>query len=125
MIATRDIGAAAADALLRLEFRGKQIQELHGERDLDYTEATRIIAQAIAKPDLKYIQAPHDQLRKVMVQMGMSDNFAGLILEMSDALNSGQMKPLEPRSAHNTTPTSFEAFVAESFVPAYQHPQAA
>jgi uncharacterized protein YbjT (DUF2867 family) len=125
MIAARDIGVAAANALLRLEFRGKQTQELHGQRDLDYTEATRIIAQAIAKPDLKYIQGSRDQLRKAMVQMGMSDNFAGLILEMSDALNSGHMKPLEARSARNTTPTSFETFVAESFVPAYQHQQAA
>jgi len=30
MIATRDIGAAVADALLRLAFQGKQTQELQG-----------------------------------------------------------------------------------------------
>jgi hypothetical protein len=30
------------------------------------------------------------------------------------------MKPMEPRSAANTTPTSFEQFVSEEFVPAYQ-----
>jgi uncharacterized protein YbjT (DUF2867 family) len=47
MIATRDIGAAAADALLQLAFRGKQTQELHGQRDLDYTEVTAIIGTAI------------------------------------------------------------------------------
>jgi hypothetical protein len=60
-----------------------------------------------------------------MVQMGMSDNMAGLILEMAGALNAGHMRTLEPRSAVNTTPTKFETFVAESFVPAYQQQAAA
>jgi uncharacterized protein YbjT (DUF2867 family) len=125
MIATRDIGAAAADALLRLAFQGKQTQELQGQRDLDYTEATAIIGKAIGKPDLGYIHAPDSQIRAAMVQMGMSDNFAGLILEMAGALNTGHMRTLEPRSAANTTPTKFETFVAESFVPAYQQQAAA
>lgn len=58
MIATRDIGEAAADALLRLGFRGKQTRELQGHRDLDYTEAAAIIGKAIGKPALGYIQAP-------------------------------------------------------------------
>ncbi len=125
MIATCDIGKVAADALLRLDFRGKQTRELHGERDLDYNEATRIIGKAIGKPDLKYIQAPDDQIRTAMVQMGMSDNFARLILEMASALNSGYMRPLEPRSARNTATTTFENFVAEFLVPAYQQQAAA
>jgi uncharacterized protein YbjT (DUF2867 family) len=120
MIATRDIGAAAADALLRLAFRGKQTQELQGQRDLDYIEAAVVIGKAISKLDLGYIHAPDNQIRAAMVQMGMSDNFAGLILEMAGALNTGHMRALEPRSAVNTTPTKFETFVAESFVPAYQ-----
>jgi hypothetical protein len=46
-------------------------------------------------------------------------------MEMIDALNSGYMRALEPRTAQNTTPTSFETFVAESFVPAYQQQAAA
>jgi uncharacterized protein YbjT (DUF2867 family) len=125
MIATRDIGAAAADALLRLAFQGKQTQELQGQRDLDYSEAATIIGKAIGKPDLGYIQAPDNQIRAAMVQMGMSDNFAGLILEMAGALNTGHMRALEPRTASNTTPTKFETFVAESFVPAYQQQAAA
>jgi uncharacterized protein YbjT (DUF2867 family) len=125
MIATRDIGAAAADALLRLAFQGKQTQELQGQRDLDYNEAAGIIGKAISKPGLGYIQAPNDQIRAAMVQMGMSDNFAGLILEMAGALNTGHMHTLEPRSPVNTTPTKFETFVAESFVPAYQQKAAA
>jgi len=125
MIATSDIGKAAAEALLRLEFQGKQTRELQGQRDLDYIEAVTIIGRAIGRPDLKYIQAPDDQIRAAMLQMGMSGNFAGLILEMASALNSGEMRTLEPRTAINTTSTKFEDFVAESFVPAFQQQAAA
>ncbi|HVR27356.1 MAG TPA: NAD(P)H-binding protein [Candidatus Polarisedimenticolia bacterium] len=125
MIATRDIGAAAADALLQLAFRGKQTQELHGQRDLEYTEVTAIIGTAIGKPNLKYVHLTDDQIRPALIQMGMADNFASLLLEMTSALNSGYMRPLEPRTARNTTPTPFETFVAESFVSAYQQQAAA
>jgi uncharacterized protein YbjT (DUF2867 family) len=125
MIASRDIGAAAADALLRLAFRGKQTHELHGERDIDFIEVATIIGKAIGKPDLKYVNPPDDQIRAAMVQMGMSQQFVGLILEMSGALNSGYMRALEPRTSRNTTPTSYENFVAEEFVPAYQQQSAA
>jgi len=125
MIASRDIGAAAADALLQLSFRGKQTHELLGQRDLNYNEVAAIIGKAIGKPDLKYVHAPDDQVRASMVQMGMSEQFVRLILEMAGALNSGYMRNLEPRTSRNTTATSYETFVAESFVPAYQQQAAA
>jgi uncharacterized protein YbjT (DUF2867 family) len=125
MIATRDIGEAAADALMKRDFRGKQTKELQGQRDLNYTEMAAIIGEAILKPSLGYVQAPEQQLRPALEQMGMSTNFIGLLLEMAGALNSGYMKTLEPRSAKNTTPTSFERFVEEEFVPAYREQTAA
>jgi uncharacterized protein YbjT (DUF2867 family) len=125
MIASQDIGAVAAAALLGRVFRGKQTQELHGQRDLDYNEASAIIGQAIGKADLGYMQVPDNQLKAAMVQMGMSENFVGLILEMAGALNSGHMRSLEPRTASSTTPTKFETFVKESFVPAYEQQAAA
>ncbi len=125
MIATRDIGAAAADALLHPLVRGKQTRELLGQRELPYTDVAAIIGKAIGKPDLKYVHLPDDQVRAAMVQMGMSDQFARLLLEMTAALNSGQMRALEPRTSKNTTPTTYETFVAESFVPAFQQQAAA
>lgn len=120
MIATRDIGAAVADALVRLAFNGQQTRELLGERDLSYSEVATIIGNAIGKPDLNYLQLPDEQLRGALTQTGMSLNVANLILEMSAALNSGHMRQLEKRSSENTTPTSFETFVAEEFVPRYR-----
>ena len=120
MIATRDIGNAAAEWLLSLDFTGKQTRELLGQRDLSMDEATSIIGAAIEKPDLKYVQLPGEQMQAIFVQMGLSANIAGLIVEMAGALNSGHMRALEPRSSRNTTSTSFETFVKEEFVPAYR-----
>jgi uncharacterized protein YbjT (DUF2867 family) len=120
MIATKDIGNKAAEWLLALDFNGKQTRELLGQRDLSMDEATSIIGKGIDKPDLAYVQIPGEQMQPVFIQMGMSPNVASLVLEMAEALNSGHMRALEPRSAKNTTPTSFETFAKEEVVPLYR-----
>lgn len=120
MIATRDIGTFAADELLRLEFRGHQTQELLGQRDLTMTEVTAIIGQAIGRPELQYRQITYDQFRGFLMQMGASQRTADMMAEMVEAQNSGHVRALEARSQRNTTPTSYEQFVAEEFVPVYQ-----
>ena len=120
MIATRDIGNKAADWLLGLDFKGKQTHELLGQRDLSMNEATSIIGKAIEKPDLEYVQLPDAMIQQIFIQMGMSSDMAALIIEMAAALNSGHMRAMEPRTAQNTTPTSFEIFVKEEFVPLYR-----
>ena len=119
MIATRDIGEAAASALLNLDFRQKQTRELLGQRDVSYDEVAKIIGKAVGKSDLRYSQAPDQQVRSAMMQLGMSSDMADLLLEMSASLNSGYMRALEPRTAENTTPTSYETFVNEEFIPLY------
>jgi len=119
MIATQDIGTAAAETLLKLAFTGKQARELLGQRDLAYQEVASVIGKAIGRPGLGYMQLGPAQLKPALVQMGMSSNMADLLLEMSDSLNSGYMAPLEPRSAQNTTSTSIETFVAEQFAPRF------
>jgi uncharacterized protein YbjT (DUF2867 family) len=125
MIATRDIGNFAADALLRLDFRGHQTHELQGQRDISMREVATIIGNAIGKTDLQYTQLPDEQFRGILMQMGFSENLADLFLEMSAGLNSGHIRALEPRSPQNTTPTSYEQFVQEEFVPAYRGTSAA
>ncbi len=120
MIATLDIGEYATNALLELDFHGKQTRELLGQRDVTMNEVATIIGKAIGKPDLKYSQLSDEQVRGGMTSMGMSPSIANLILEMAAALNSGHMRALEPRSAENTTPTSYETFVAKEFVANYR-----
>jgi uncharacterized protein YbjT (DUF2867 family) len=125
MIATRDIGVRAAEELERLEFRGQQTQELLGPRDITMTEVATIIGKAIGKPDLTYTQVPDEQVREAMMQLGMTRNVADLIIEMAHAMNSGHMRALEPRSPKNTTPTSYETFVQEVFVPLFEQQRTA
>jgi uncharacterized protein YbjT (DUF2867 family) len=120
MIATRDVGDYAAQCLLDLDFSGKQTRELLGERDLSMTEATRIIASGIGKPDLRYQQFPYEQVQQVLEQMGMTPKKAAVYIEMFKAINAGVLAAQEPRSRENTTPTSFEKFVQDVFAPAYQ-----
>jgi len=120
MIATRDIGDYAAQRILKLDFSGKQTRELVGERDLSMNEATAIIARGIGKPDLRYVQFPYDQVQQVLMQMGIPPKTAGQFIEMYKAINEGVVAAQEPRSPENTTPTSFEKFVQDVFVPAYQ-----
>ena len=120
MIATRDIGDYAAQRILKLDFSGKQTRELVGERDLSMNEATAIIARGIGKPDLRYVQFPYDQVQQVLMQMGIPPKTAGQFIEMYKAINEGIVAAQEPRSPENTTPTSFEKFVQDAFVPAYQ-----
>jgi uncharacterized protein YbjT (DUF2867 family) len=120
MIATQDIGAAAAEALLTLEFDGKNTRELLGQREVSYQEVASVIGTGIGRPNLSYTLLAPAQLRPTLMQMGMSASMADLLLEMAEAINSGYMTALEPRSAKNTTPTSIETFVAEQFVPRFR-----
>ena len=120
MIATRDIGAAAAEELLKLDFAGQKTRELQGQRDITYLEVAKIAGAAVGIPNLTYIQLPAEQVIQGMTQMGMSKNVATLLCEMSDALDSGYMRTLEPRSAANTAPTSYEQCVQQVFVPAFK-----
>jgi uncharacterized protein YbjT (DUF2867 family) len=120
MIATHDVGAVAAEALLKLNFEGKKSRELQGPRDVTYTEAAKVTGGAIGKPGLTYQQLPAVQLRPAFQQMGMSPNNADLLLEMAEALNTKHLRMLEPRSSANSTPTTLETFIAETFVPAYR-----
>jgi uncharacterized protein YbjT (DUF2867 family) len=120
MIATRDIGAAAADKLLRLDFSGQQTAELLGERDITMAEVAGIAGRALGRPDLAYTQMPNEMVHVAMMQMGMSKSLVDLMIEMAGGLNSGHMTALETRSAANTTPTAYETFVTEAFLPRFK-----
>jgi uncharacterized protein YbjT (DUF2867 family) len=124
-IATEDIGAAAAESLLKLDFSGQSTKELQGQRDTSYAEVATIVGKAIGKPDLKYVQLPGNEFVGMITSMGLSKNFGELIVEMCDAMNDGRMKALEARTAQNTTATSIEAFVNDVFVPAFKGGKAA
>lgn len=120
MISTKDIGTYAAERLRKLDFNGKQTQELLGERDLSMNDVAGILGRALNKPDLLYVQFPYDQVQQLMVRMGTPVKTAASFIEMFQGINNGIVSGREPRSAKNTTPGSFETFVKDVFLPAYQ-----
>lgn len=119
MIAARDISEVAAAALRERDFDGIRVRELWGERDLTFTEATRIIGDRVGLPTLQYVQFPYDDYAASLVQAGFSHDVARLFSEMCRAFNEGKMKPKETRGPTNTTRTRFETFVDEVLLDAY------
>ena len=119
MIATRDIADVAATALQARDWSGVVVRELLGARDLTFAEATRILGVQIGKPDLPYVQFPYADFAASLVQMGVSENVAGLYAEMARAFNERRLDSREGRRPDNTTPTRFEDF-AEDLARAYE-----
>ncbi len=119
VIATRDIAEYAAKRLLALDFSGHNLQDLLGARDVTYPEMAKLYGAAIGKPDLQYVEFPHDDFRKAMVeQMGASENVAINMIEFIQAMNSGKVFEKTHRDAKSTTPTSIEDF-AQVFAQIY------
>jgi uncharacterized protein YbjT (DUF2867 family) len=120
MIATKDIGVVAAEKLERRDFTGISTHELLGPHDISMNEAAKIIGAGIGKPGLSYMEAPVPMFVMGLRQAGLSANMAELIAEMCLSVNTGVLKGEEPRSARNSTPTTYETFVAEVFAPAFR-----
>jgi uncharacterized protein YbjT (DUF2867 family) len=119
MVATRDIGAAAAAALLARDFSGPTVRDLVGPRDYTLREVTRVLGAAIGKPDLAYVQFPYDAFAGALVQAGLSPDLAGQYAEMSRALNEGRIRPTQGRTPRTTGTTTFEEF-APALAAAYR-----
>ena len=111
MTAARDVGTVIADALHLRDWTGVTVRELPGPRDYSMAETTAMIGRVIGKPDLKYVQFPDAGFVQGLLQAGFSEDAARLFVEMGHALSDKTIHLLEPRSAKNTMPTSFESWV--------------
>lgn len=119
MIATKDVGVAAAEALRRRDFRGTTVRELLGARELTMQEMTRILGASIGKPDLRYVQFPYDEFAKTLARAGLAENVADAFAELAQAINAGRVHSLEGRSPRSTTPTTPESWAQEVWAKAY------
>jgi uncharacterized protein YbjT (DUF2867 family) len=118
IIATADIGQVAAEALRKSDFTGTVVRELTGPRDLTMTEMTRLLGQAIGKPDLPYVRFPDEGYVQGLAAAGFDPGAARLFLEMAQGFNQGVVRPL-PGHERLRTATTFEAFAA-AFARAYR-----
>jgi uncharacterized protein YbjT (DUF2867 family) len=106
MVATADIGDAAAARLLDPAWSGHHVQGVHGPAHLTLAEATAALAAGIGRP-LAYVQATDEQTRDALVQHGATPAAAADLAAMYARLGEVGMDG-EPRSAETTTPTRLE-----------------
>jgi hypothetical protein len=65
-------------------------------------------------PDLPYVEFPPEGVKGALMEAGMSEQVAGLIVEMQVALNEGRYFVGVERTAASTTPTGLEEFLDEA-----------
>ena len=118
MIATKDIADYAFKRLNSLNFSGKNVQYLLGQRDLTYNEVASVFGKAIGKPDLKYNEFPAAAFKQALMLMGTSENLADNMNRFIDHLNKGKVLEDAKRDAGSTTSTSIEEF-AHTFAYVY------
>jgi uncharacterized protein YbjT (DUF2867 family) len=112
MVATADVGAAAAAALRARDWTGFAVRELLGPCDLTYADVARLIGSVIGRPDLRYVQIPERDLVAALVAAGWSADAARLQVDMNRAFSDGRVASRQGRSPETTTPTRFEEFAA-------------
>jgi uncharacterized protein YbjT (DUF2867 family) len=117
-IATRDIAAVAAERLRRLDFNGKVVQTLLGERDVTMAEFTKVLGRAIGQEKLPYVQVSYETASRAMMEMGCSADVARGMIEMLRSMNEGKVIAGTARTPETKTPTSIERFALE-FAEAY------
>ncbi len=118
MIATSDIGVAAAEDLLDETWSESSIRGLHGPADLTFDEAAAAISAAIGR------QVSHSRIDEMQARMGLSMLGLGqgtidAMIEMYNAIESGHLTPAEPRTDETTTATTIVEWAAEVMAPQF------
>ncbi|MCW0215439.1 MAG: NAD(P)H-binding protein [Pseudonocardia sp.] len=108
MIATRDVAAAAAEALLARDRTG--VRELLGPRDMTVPEAVAELGPRIGLPGLGYVRMPDEALSDALVGAGLPADLTALHLAMNAAFNRGVIRSHAGRTADTTTPTTVAEF---------------
>lgn len=121
MIATRDIAHVATERLLDDSWTGRTVRELHGPAELSYEEVATILSEALERP-IVYVRCSREEARQHMLESAMSENAADLMLEMYDSIETGQLRPIQRRTAETTTTTSLVKFACEVILPMIAEP---
>ena len=113
VVHTRDIGRVVAARMMKPAASGFSVEYILGKCDTSYNEIARVLGKAIGRPDLSYMVFPPEQAVMGLKLFGFSDNVAGLIVELAQGVNEGQVLEHFKRNSDNTTETSIEMFAEE------------
>jgi len=111
MIATVDIAEKAAQHLLHRGFTGHTVETVLGPQDVSMNEATRALGAALGIPDLPYVEFPPEGVKAALLGIGMSEEFASLLVESQIGINEDRTLEGVQRSAETTTPTRLDEFL--------------
>lgn len=121
MIATRDIGRVAATRLASSDWTGHSVRELHGPADLTFKDVAQTLWDVLGRK-IVYIKCDPQEMRDYMLSAGMSENAADLMLEMYNAVETGKLPTVQPRSDDTTTSTTLAEFAREVILPMIAQP---
>jgi len=89
---TSDIANAAAAYLLALPSTGHTIENIASDDAHTWAEITKVLGQAIGKPELPYVELTDEQSRAGMLQAGLSAAMVDGFVTMGKALRDGEMQ---------------------------------
>lgn len=110
MVATRDIGWKAADFLDSSAPMPNLIFEFVGPKDVTMQYVAEVFGKAFDHPDLRYQQISYEEDKKGMIDMGIPQKLAELLVEMYKAFNEGLIKPTQELKLTHHGMTTLEEF---------------
>jgi len=117
MVHPNDIAAAAAEELLKLDFKGKSVRYIVGD-ERKTSEIAKVLGNAIGKPGLPWIQFKDEDALNGMVQAGLPREIAENYVEMGTAIASGEMSADYNKHKSTLSHIKLEDF-AKEFAAAY------
>ncbi len=114
LIHPQDIAKAAAEELLGLNFSGKSVRYLAGDKRTG-AEIASVIGKAIEKEDLKWVIFSDEQNIRGMKGAGLSDEVAKQYTEMGASMRSGEMS-----ADFEEQDPSLSGATVEDFAPAFK-----
>jgi uncharacterized protein YbjT (DUF2867 family) len=115
-VATKDIAALAAGYLVDRTWTGQDPVEVLGGEDLSYQDIAAILTDVLGTP-VRYERGDRAAVEQFLVGRGFSEAMARSMMDMDLAGERG-INNATPRTAANTTPTTFREFAVEAVKPA-------
>ena len=116
-VATKDIAATAVRLLIDRTWTGPGGVAVLGPEDLSPNDMAAIVSEVLGKP-IAYQRIPYEAYKAQLMKYGASEAMADGLIEMHVAKDNG-LDNKEPRTAENTTPTSYRQWCEEVLKPAY------
>lgn len=120
LVSTDDIGIKIAEIFDRLDFKGHTVFDFNGPPSPTLKEVTKILGQAIGKPDLKYVQISNEEAKKGFLSAGMQVSHADLFIEMYTSFDKQKIPFTQEITSEHRGKTTIEQFAKTTFAKAFK-----